>query len=111
VDTEILQIFWAAFGLFFGIGQAMLILIATCCPSDTDKAITYLAWIVPWANWILRISMVALVLAATLIWFYCINKTSVMGYIVSISITLLGVSFHLITYNLIRSIIFTRLLD
>lgn len=111
MDMEIIQIFWAAFGLFFGIGQAMLILIATCCPSDTDKAISYLAWIVPWANWILRITLVALILAVALIWYYFIDHPSSTGYIISIFISVLGISFHLITYNLIRSIIFTRLLD
>ena len=94
MPLDVVQLAWIACGLFYAMEHAVMAIITSNIPSDVDKAIEYLEWLIAPLNIVMIGSSLSLIAALGLFWAYCIGECSASGYIVAGVVTPLGLSSH-----------------
>lgn len=101
MNYALLEITWIIFGLFFGIGQAILTLAVTCAPQDKDGLIGYYRIMLPRMKFVLRFSAVVMIVPIVFTWLLAVSENNFMVYVFAGSITILTPSVYLILLNVI----------
>lgn len=109
MNLQALQIGWICAALFFGIGQALLGILVSFSPLETDKAIEYFEWAMRPLDYILKMSIASLLFAVVLTWAFSAHENTAVWYVISFIITVFAFTSYLLWKNLLYRIIQTRI--
>jgi len=109
---DILEVSWIAGGLFFGIGQALIVGIISFVPKGKDDLIEYYLSIPSILPPIYIFSFVALSVPIIFSWVHCVNECNALWFILSSILTILAVYVCYLLYSTFTgAIIQNRLLS